>query len=330
MLVSMQAPQTPDRRSLRHILVPSLLALALMPTLTTPASAQTAAVGQHRYISARDGLPLCVFETGNPAGRELLLVHGFSQSYAVFKRQYQGPLAKDFRIVAFDLRGHGCSGKAWDPAAYVDTRRWADDVATVIDDRKLNRPLFVGWSYGGYVAADYVRHHGTRRLAGIVMIGSNAGLLPLDAPAKERSDAARAASRTLAPDVEAQIAAGNGFVNVMTANPAPPDMREIMFATNQMMPPYVRRAFADRSLDNSDIVDRFDLPVWLLAGSKDLSQPEALLRAVASRLPQAKLVLMEGTGHAPFIDQPAAFDTELRRIVEATANRLAAAPAQTR
>lgn len=56
-------------------------------------------------------MPLCVFETGNPAGRELMLIHGFSRSDVVFKPQYEGSLARDFRIVALDLRGHGCSGK---------------------------------------------------------------------------------------------------------------------------------------------------------------------------------------------------------------------------
>jgi pimeloyl-ACP methyl ester carboxylesterase len=320
MLAAMHHPITPDtprrgpRRARRALF---LLLTAALPSLSAPARAAESAPILD-FVTSRDGLPLCVLETGNPAGRELLLIHGFSQSYAVFNRQYLGPLAKDYRIVAMDLRGHGCSGKPWSREGYEDTKLWADDVAAVIAARKLRRPLVVGWSFGGYVAVDYARHHGTNGIAGIVMVGSNAGLIPLDAAARERTEATRAATRAMKPDVEKQIADGQQFVKFMTANPAPEDMATIMFATNQMLPTYARRMIAWRSLDHSDYVGRLDTPVWLVVGTKDGSQSVEALRKLAADLPRGKLVPIEGAGHAPFIDQPEAFDAELRRIVEAT------------
>jgi pimeloyl-ACP methyl ester carboxylesterase len=95
-------------------------------------------------------------------------------------------------------------------------------------------------------------------------------------------------------------------------------MATIMFATNQMLPTYARRMIAWRSLDHSDYVGRLDTPVWLVVGTKDGSQSVEALRKLAADLPRGKLVPIEGAGHAPFIDQPEAFDAELRRIVEAT------------
>ena len=50
-----------------------------------------------------------------------------------WSRQIAGPLADDFRIVTFDLRGHGMSEKPLDAEHYVDARLWADDLAAVIE-----------------------------------------------------------------------------------------------------------------------------------------------------------------------------------------------------
>ncbi len=296
------------------------LVAALLPI--RPAAA-AAGQGQFEFIAAPDGVPLCVFEAGNPRGKPLLLIHGFSQSYAVFKRQYEGALAADHRIVAFDLRGHGCSGKPWTEAAYTDTRIWADDVDTVIRAKKLVRPLLVAWSYGGYVAVDYVEHHGTAGIAGIVLVGSNAGLLPAptDPAAIARMDASRAGNASRRPDIEAGIAEGRGFVKVMTATPAPADLAEIMFATNQMMPVYARRAMAKRSLQHDTVLPRMTTPTLVLVGDKDGSQSVDVLAGLARRLPDGKLKVMPGAGHAAFIDAPQAFDAALREFEAYAATR---------
>ena len=62
-----------------------------------------------------------------------------------------------FRIVTFDLRGHGLSEKPLGPEHYASGKLWADDLAAVIEQIGLERPTLVAWSYGGYVVADYLR-----------------------------------------------------------------------------------------------------------------------------------------------------------------------------
>ncbi|MCP5327772.1 MAG: alpha/beta hydrolase [Sinobacteraceae bacterium] len=285
-----------------------ILACLAGASIPDPAGAATG-TAQFEYLTGADGVPLCVLDTGNPQGRELLLIHGFSQSYAVFKQQYQGPLAADHRIVAFDLRGHGCSGKPWVASAYDRSRTWADDVDAVIRAKHLGRPLIVAWSFGGYVAAHYVKHHGTAGIAGLVLVGSHAGLLPppTDPALLARLEATRAASAARLPDIEAGIAEGHGFVKAMTVKPAPADLAEIMFASQQMLPPYARRAMAALPLQLDEVVPQMTTPTLLLVGDQDRSQSIDTLTALSQRLPDGHLQVIEGAGHATFIDAPQAF-----------------------
>lgn len=319
--MSPRTPSRPESPPVRHRAA-LLCALLLGSATASLTAAPAAAAGPlHDFVTAPDGVPLCVFETGNPAGRELLFIHGYSQSQAVFKRQFESDLARDFRIVALDLRGHGCSGKPWDEQSYSGTRVWADDVATVIRERGLKRPVLVGWSFGGYIAVHYARHHGVGDLAGLVLVGSNAGLPPepTDAATLERFARQREARRAMLPDIEAQIASGRGFVRLMTAQPAPPDLQEIMFATHQMLPVYAQRAMSGLSLANQDVIPRLTGPVLFLVGAQDGSQSAEVLRTAAGQLPQGRVEVLEGTGHAPFIDAPEAFNARLRAFVETTA-----------
>jgi non-heme chloroperoxidase len=53
------------------------------------------------------GLRLHVRERGRADGPPILFIHAWSQNHLCWGSQYESPLADEFRIVAFDLRGHG-------------------------------------------------------------------------------------------------------------------------------------------------------------------------------------------------------------------------------
>jgi len=64
---------------------------------------------------APDGVSIAVQDWGNPAGPEILFIHGFSQASLSWARQTSSELAKEFHIVTYDLRGHGNSDKPLEP-----------------------------------------------------------------------------------------------------------------------------------------------------------------------------------------------------------------------
>src|SRR2546423_766961 len=112
------------------------------------------------------GVRLHAREWGNERAPALLLIHGWSQSDLCWTKQVAGELADRFRVVTFDLRGHGLSEKPSGLKHYADEQQWADDVAAVIEQTGLERPVLVAWSYGGFVVADYLRAYGDGGISG--------------------------------------------------------------------------------------------------------------------------------------------------------------------
>ena len=122
-------------------------------------------------IKSGDGIRLHVEEAGNPAGKPILFIHGYSQCRLCWKKQMNSKLTKDFRLVALDIRGHGLSDKPRD--AYADSKKWADDINAVVNALGLEQPLLVGWSYGGAVICGYLRLYGEDGISGINFVGAS-------------------------------------------------------------------------------------------------------------------------------------------------------------
>ena len=178
------------------------------------------------------GVSIAVQDWGNPAGLEILFIHGFSQASLSWTRQTRSELAKEFHIVTYDLRGHGNSDKPLEPEKYKESKGWADEVKAVMETAKLKRPVLVGWSYGVHVIADYLRIHGVAHLAGLNYVD---GVTKSDP--SFFGDGLKVQPLMFSEDLATNIAATRQFLrNCFEKQPSQDDF-ETMLAFNMMVPP---------------------------------------------------------------------------------------------
>ncbi|MDE0130349.1 MAG: alpha/beta hydrolase [Gammaproteobacteria bacterium] len=272
-------------------------------------------------VEGAGGVPLNVVTAGDPASLPILLIHGFGQSHYSFVHQLNSDLAEDYFLVAFDLRGHGASGKPWAAEDYSEHTVWAEDVAAVVSATGIERPVVVAWSYGTMIAMDYIREFGVDGMAGLLLTGGQGALKPFRMPAADDPGAeefARIRELQQSPALIDYIRAGERVIPLLTASPLPESERQLFQAIGMMLPAYVRRAMVHRSLDNQDLVDRLTLPVLFALGAEDNPfQLEDAADLAASR-ENVSLIIYEGAGHSVFLEQPERFNDQLRRFAEET------------
>ena len=256
------------------------------------------------------GLKLHAREWGNRAGPALLFIHGWSQSDLCWLNQVRGDLAGTFRIVTFDLRGHGLSEKPSGPEQYADGQLWADDVAAVIDQTGLEQPTLVAWSYGGYVVADYLRAYGDARIGAINLVGAAVILRP---PAFDHVGPGMLenAPDMCGPDLFANTAATRRFLRACTCSPLSDDELAAAVAWNMVVPPAVRRALLMRKLDGSDALAGTSVPVLVTHGRGDVIILPSMAEHTLTVCPAATASWYDGVGHMPFWEASDRFDREL-------------------
>lgn len=122
------------------------------------------AASRHVELTAADGETITVEVSG--AGRPLVLVHGLGGSHHDWDAAVE-LLAATHRVYTLDLGGHGARAAA---RRQPTLETMARDIALVIERLSLERPLLVGHSLGALVVMQYLKAHGSDRLAGVCFV----------------------------------------------------------------------------------------------------------------------------------------------------------------
>jgi non-heme chloroperoxidase len=107
--------------------------------------------------------------TDRGAGRPVVLIHGYPLDGASWEKQEDRLLDAGHRVITYDRRGFGASGK---PSTGYDYDTFADDLDKVINTLDLHDVVLVGFSMGTGEVARYLARHGSARVAKAVFLAS--------------------------------------------------------------------------------------------------------------------------------------------------------------
>jgi pimeloyl-ACP methyl ester carboxylesterase len=262
-------------------------------------------------VKTPDGLTIAAQEWGNPNGPEIIFIHGFSQSHLSWIKQVtNSDLAKEFKMVTYDLRGHGNSDKPFEPEKYKTGKFWADELKAVMEATGLKRPVVVGWSYGGRIMADYLTTYGTANVAGLNYVDAGQKADPSFVGPNLKNQPAM-----MSDDLAANITATRAFLHgCFSIQPTQSEYEE-MLAFNMMVPPKVRLALGNRPLQVDDMLRGLKVPVLVTHGAEDKNSNLIAAEYTAKMIPGAKLSVYQGVGHSPFFEATPRFNAELAEFV---------------
>lgn len=230
------------------------------------------------------------------SGPAVVLVHGLGGSKALW-RHVLPALAREFRVVAYDLRGSGSSERPPGPWSLDDL---VADLDSVIDGLGLEPAAVVGHSLSGGMVLAYAARHGAkvRAVAGVGAV-------------TELADTAREGMRQRAATVRAE-GMENVAVAVATAGTAAswregqPQAWDEFRASLAACDPegYALLAEIVASLDLGGELSRVECPALLLSGDLDAPSSPALNEANAARLHHGRNVVVGDCGHILPLEKP--------------------------
>lgn len=245
---------------------------------------------------------------GDPQGPPIVFVHGWAASSAAWSGQLSDPSLAPYRLIAVDLRGHGASE---DPAdGYDQPAVWAGDLDAVLTH--LGQPaVLVGWSYGGLVVTDYLREHGTDKVAGVVYTGALTEM-GRDRPGGATGSAWDGIMRpALSEDPDEAIPALTTLAKRMTAVPlSGPDLQRHV-GDMLRVPPRIRKALFRRDIGSAEVLAAIDVPVLVTHGTADTVVAPSSAEYAAGKISTAIVRWFEEVGHMPFVERRAEFNAAL-------------------
>jgi len=249
-----------------------------------------------------NGLQSYYVDDGPRSRPTVVLVHGFPLSSEMWQSQIKA-LKKDYRVIAYDLRGQGRSG-AGDGQFTLESL--VDDLIALLDKLKIEKAILCGLSMGGYVSLRAVERE-SRRVSGLILCDTKS-----EADTDE-AKLARAATIKSIKKLGVKLFAEN-FLRGALSPPSMSDQHLVNTATKLICrnKPLglcgTLLALAGRT-DTSKFLPMISVPTLILVGDSDKITPPDLSRRMHSAIQGSELRLIPESGHLSSMENPTEFNS---------------------
>lgn len=240
----------------------------------------------------RDGVRLYYEDHGQ--GLPILLSHGYGASARMWDGQITA-FQDRYRLIPWDMRGHGESASPTE-AAFYSHAHTIEDMCAILDHLKIAQAVIAGHSLGGFMSlAFHVQH--TQRVKALILQGCGPGYRNPEARAAWNQRVEQRAQRL----EELGLAALGGAA-------------EVRVSTQRSAQGLAHAARGILSQADASVIDSLPhiaVPVLILVGDGDTPFLNGA-SYMASRIPQAQYMVVPHAGHGANIDQPDVVNNALR------------------
>ncbi len=257
-----------------------------------------------------------IWERGQDAGPAVLLIHGNSACKEIFQHQMGAPFTDRYRMIAVDLPGHGGSDPEFepnfDPHRTYTMKGYAGVMVEVLKALEISEAAVLGWSLGGHIGLEMAPLF--PGLAGLMITGTP----PLSHDPKEAATAflphphmtLTGKERLEEREIEAYAATNWG------RTPMPFLLDAVKRTDGRARAIMIADARAGGASDQKAIAAAMAVPLAIVNGSDEPFVSNAYIQGLGlETLWGGGPHFIDGAGHCPFWEQPAAFNALLARFL---------------
>jgi pimeloyl-ACP methyl ester carboxylesterase len=293
--------------------------------------------GESLWVESFDATRIHVRAYGPvDAQRTLVLAHGAIESHVIWHYQVRDLLADgNYRVIAYDARGHGRSGPARGPQANTPFTAYtmARDIVAVVQQATQGRVVLCGHSMGGMAIQGLWQHgeivHIADRVAGIVLLNT-AYTTDLRGWRGKGSLGERVFERVedvlqripAPPKLIDRVRMGTNDLTLLIGRfvyGKQPSRRQVATSVRmyETTPSATLHAFIDLArFDSHDALSTIDVPTLVIGGSRDRVTPVWLSEEIAKCVPDVELVVFEDCGHTAVFERHEEVSAHLKKFAE--------------
>ena len=246
---------------------------------------------------------------GDSSQRALVFLHGIGGAARAWRRQIAA-FGDRYHAIAWDMPGYGGSA----PLAIASMATLADALQDFLDQVGATKPVLVGHSIGGMIVQQWLLNH--RETAAAVVLAQTspafgksdgdwqksfieARLGPLD-----RGETMRSLSPTLVKDLVGDDPDAGGMEVARDCMATVPEAS------------YRASMLALLGFDQRSALKEIKVPTLVLSGSKDKNAPAPMMAKMATYIPSATYVELDGVGHLVNLESPEIFNAALDQFLK--------------
>lgn len=287
--------------------------------------------GDALAVASSDGTPLHVREFGAPgAPATVVLVHGWTCAARIWTAQIRALAGPDLRVIAYDLRGHGQSGRPEPPDYSIDAHAADFDAVlrAVLGDGQ--RAVVAGHSLGGMTIVAWAERHpgrAMRLIAGAVLVNTGMDGLIAQSPILR-------APKLLSKPRHVLLGLVLGSALPLPKGSTPLSSRVVRWVALSPTASAAEVAFCERivldcnrevralcgdtlaELDLHQSIASLDVPTVIVGSEDDKLTAPSHVRRLADALPHVvEEIIVPGCGHMSLVTHPAVVTDPIRRLV---------------
>ena len=242
-------------------------------------------------VASLNGIDINFEEHGSPQGTPILLTHAYAATLQMWQPQFEA--LRDYRVIAWDMRGHGGTSSPPRQEDYTE-KLTVEDMAALLRHLGVGRAVVGGLSLGGYISLEFQVAH-PEMVSGLILCNTGPGYRKDDARAGWNDFSIGYAKRFEERGLDGF---GRG-IEIDATRQYQRSAQGIAFAG--------RGILTQRDAKVMDNIERIDVPALVIWGADD-QRYKSGCEYLAAKIPGAGFAVIEGAAHAVNLYQPERFN----------------------